>query len=57
MNKVYKIVWNKALGVWVVVSELAKAGKKSSKVTVVGGILVLSAVQLSHAEMAITDSC
>ncbi|WP_312968194.1 ESPR-type extended signal peptide-containing protein [Acinetobacter gerneri] len=56
MNKVYKIVWNKALGVWVVVSELAKAGKKSSKVTVVGGILVLSAVQLSHAEMAITDS-
>ncbi|MFV5514648.1 ESPR-type extended signal peptide-containing protein [Acinetobacter gerneri] len=56
MNKVYKIVWNKALGVWVVVSELAKAGKKSSKVTVVGGILVLSAVQLSHAEMVITDS-
>ncbi|WP_354676254.1 ESPR domain-containing protein [Citrobacter portucalensis] len=26
MNKVYSIIWNAALGIWVVVSELTKEG-------------------------------
>ncbi|WP_218659677.1 ESPR domain-containing protein, partial [Citrobacter portucalensis] len=30
MNKVYSIIWNAALGIWVVVSELTKGKKKSS---------------------------
>ncbi|MFV5368814.1 ESPR-type extended signal peptide-containing protein, partial [Acinetobacter junii] len=30
MNKVYKVVWNASLGIWVAVSELAKGKTKSS---------------------------
>ncbi|WET39597.1 autotransporter outer membrane beta-barrel domain-containing protein [Citrobacter enshiensis] len=30
MNKVYSIIWNAALGLWVVVSELSRGKKKSS---------------------------
>ena len=29
MNKVYKVVWNASLGIWVAVSELAKGKTKS----------------------------
>ncbi|ENW02548.1 ESPR-type extended signal peptide-containing protein, partial [Acinetobacter beijerinckii] len=31
MNKVYKVVWNASLGVWVAVSELAKSKTKNSQ--------------------------
>ena len=37
MNKVYKVVWNASLGVWVAVSELAKSKTKNSQ-GVVGDI-------------------
>ncbi|MDR7017696.1 ESPR-type extended signal peptide-containing protein, partial [Acinetobacter sp. 3657] len=33
MNKVYKVVWNASLGVWVAVSELAKSKTKNSGVS------------------------
>lgn len=29
MNKVYSIIWNAALGIWVVVSELTRGKKKA----------------------------
>ena len=35
MNKVYKVIWNVALGTWLAVSELAKGKVKSSRSTVV----------------------
>ncbi len=35
MNKVYKVIWNVALGTWLAVSELAKGKVKSSSATVV----------------------
>ena len=35
MNKVYKVIWNVALGTWLAVSELAKGKVKSSSSTVV----------------------
>lgn len=48
MNKVYSIIWNAALGIWVVVSELSKGKKKSrSRKTVA----VLAAGVLSGASM------
>ncbi|WP_307880208.1 ESPR domain-containing protein [Acinetobacter seifertii] len=31
MNKIYKVVWNASLSIWVVVSELVKGKTKSSK--------------------------
>ena len=34
MNKVYRVIWNASLGVWVAVSELAKSNKKRSAQTV-----------------------
>ncbi|QHI20262.1 hypothetical protein AhaeAN3_09950 [Acinetobacter haemolyticus] len=33
MNKVYKVVWNASLGVWVAVSEIAKGNTKSKSKT------------------------
>ncbi|QIO10243.1 ESPR-type extended signal peptide-containing protein [Acinetobacter lanii] len=37
MNKIYKVIWNAALGTWVAVSELAKGKTKSSKVKAIVG--------------------
>ncbi|MDT0638614.1 autotransporter outer membrane beta-barrel domain-containing protein [Citrobacter werkmanii] len=48
MNKVYSIIWNAALGIWVVVSELTKRKKKSSSRKTVA---VLAAGALSGASM------
>ncbi|SUX75026.1 Type V secretory pathway, adhesin AidA [Citrobacter freundii] len=48
MNKVYSIIWNAALGIWVVVSELTKGKKKSSSRKTVA---VLAASALSAASM------
>ena len=48
MNKVYSIIWNAALGIWVVVSELTKGRKKSSSRKTVA---VLAASALSGASM------
>ncbi|XEI61095.1 ESPR domain-containing protein [Citrobacter portucalensis] len=51
MNKVYSIIWNAALGIWVVVSELTKGKKKSSSRKTVA---VLAAGALSAASMQVT---
>lgn len=48
MNKVYSIIWNAVLGIWVVVSELTKGKKKSSSRKTVA---VLAAGALSGASM------
>lgn len=48
MNKVYSIIWNAVLGIWVVVSELTKGKKKSSSRKTVA---VLAAGALSAASM------
>ncbi|HGY3716309.1 TPA: autotransporter outer membrane beta-barrel domain-containing protein [Citrobacter gillenii] len=48
MNKVYSIIWNAVLGIWVVVSELTKGKKKSSSRKAVA---VLAAGALSGASM------
>ena len=50
MNKVYSIIWNAALGIWVVVSELTKGKKKSSSRKTVA---VLAAVALDNVGMNI----
>lgn len=42
MNKVYKLVWNATLKAWVVVSELAKGHKKSSKTLVIASITAIT---------------
>ncbi|MGB5886281.1 MAG: ESPR domain-containing protein [Acinetobacter venetianus] len=47
MNKVYKVVWNAALGIWVAVSELAKGKtKKASKAQAVA-VAIFGAVSFS----------
>ncbi|NKD25471.1 autotransporter outer membrane beta-barrel domain-containing protein [Citrobacter freundii] len=51
MNKVYSIIWNAALGIWVVVSELTKGKKKSSSRKTVA---VLAAGALSAASMQVS---
>lgn len=51
MNKVYSIIWNAALGIWVVVSELTKGKKKSSSRKTVA---VLAAGALSGASMMVS---
>ncbi len=38
MNKIYKSIWNAALGAWVAVSEIAKSSGKSSGSSVSGGL-------------------
>lgn len=48
MNKIYRIIWNASLGLWVVVSELTKGKKKSSSRKT---IAVLVAGALSAASM------
>ncbi|MEB2756774.1 autotransporter outer membrane beta-barrel domain-containing protein [Citrobacter freundii] len=48
MNKVYSIIWNAALGIWVVVSELTKGKKKSSSRK---NVAVLAAGALSGASL------
>ena len=48
MNKVYSIIWNAVLGIWVVVSELTKGKKKSSSRKTVA---VLAAGALSATSM------
>lgn len=44
MNKNYRVVWNQALGTWVVTSELAKSKTKTSKTK---SIVMAAAVALS----------
>ncbi|EPJ3205953.1 autotransporter outer membrane beta-barrel domain-containing protein [Citrobacter freundii] len=51
MNKVYSIIWNAALGIWVVVSELTRGKKKSSSRKTVA---VLAASALSGATMMVS---
>lgn len=43
MNKVYKLVWNASLGIWVAVSELAKSRTKSKRLKIVVGSLIIHA--------------
>ncbi len=43
MNKVYKLVWNASLGIWVAVSELAKSRTKSKRLKMVVGSLIIHA--------------
>lgn len=53
MNKVYSIIWNAALGIWVVVSELTRGKKKSSSRKT---IAVLAATALIGASpLAVAD--
>lgn len=49
MNKVYKVVWNASLGIWVAVSEIAKGKtKKATKVQTVGiAVAIIGAVSFS----------
>lgn len=42
MNKIYKVIWNATLGIWVAVSEVAKGKTKSSKVTKIMGAATVS---------------
>ncbi|WP_080684252.1 ESPR domain-containing protein [Acinetobacter nosocomialis] len=31
MNKIYKVIWNASLGIWVAVSEIAKGHSKTRR--------------------------
>lgn len=48
MNRVYRLLWNNALGMWIPVSELSKsAGKKSSKISsLICPTLILTGISL-----------
>ncbi|WP_323052801.1 ESPR domain-containing protein [Acinetobacter sp. WCHAc060025] len=35
VNKIYRVIWNTSLGIWMAVSELAKSNTKSKSQTVV----------------------
>ncbi|WP_268812340.1 ESPR-type extended signal peptide-containing protein, partial [Acinetobacter junii] len=50
MNKVYKVVWNASLGIWVAVSELAKGKVKGSNGKVGGISTVEESNEKSHSE-------
>ncbi|MGR6621120.1 ESPR-type extended signal peptide-containing protein [Acinetobacter junii] len=59
MNKVYKVVWNASLGIWVAVSEIAKGNTKSkSKTVTVGSVVVaiIGAVTFSPNAMGATGT-
>lgn len=59
MNKVYKVVWNASLGVWVAVSEIVKGKTKTkSKAVSVGGIAlaIIGTVTFSPNVMAATGT-
>lgn len=54
MNKVYSIIWNAALGIWVVVSELTRGKKKSSSrktVAVLAAAALMSTSPLMAADV------
>lgn len=40
MNKIYRIIWNKALNAWVVVAEIARAQGKSTSKTVLSTVIL-----------------
>ncbi|USA51290.1 ESPR-type extended signal peptide-containing protein [Acinetobacter sp. C26G] len=42
MNKVYKLVWNASIGVWVAVSELAKSKVKSKTIKVSAAVILVN---------------
>ncbi|MEQ1251711.1 beta strand repeat-containing protein, partial [Acinetobacter junii] len=44
MNKVYKVVWNASIGIWVAVSEIAKGNTKSKSKTVTVGSVVVAII-------------
>ncbi|WP_423855547.1 ESPR domain-containing protein [Acinetobacter guillouiae] len=52
MNKVYKLVWNTAIGSWVVVSEIVKGNKKSKINKIVKGSMFLLFIVNSNAILA-----
>lgn len=52
MNKVYKLVWNTAIGSWVVVSEIVKGNKKSKINKIVKGSMFLLFTVNSNAILA-----
>ncbi|WDU49331.1 YadA-like family protein [Taylorella equigenitalis] len=61
MNRVFKSKFNKKLGAWVAVSELARGFSKNSKIAVVGVALVATAgiadaKQTINEEVEVTDS-
>ncbi len=48
MNKIYRLIWNDVLGIWVTASELSKArGKRSSGNNIKNKILVIHLVKLN----------
>ncbi|WP_308184475.1 ESPR domain-containing protein, partial [Neisseria polysaccharea] len=54
MNRVYKVVFNHALGAWVAVSELTKSHKKRASATV--AIAVLATLLSATAQASETAS-
>nr|WP_153879367.1 autotransporter outer membrane beta-barrel domain-containing protein [Citrobacter freundii] len=52
MNKVYSIIWNAVLGIWVVVSELTKGKKKSSSRKAVAVLAATTLLSTSPLVMA-----
>lgn len=54
MNKIYSIVWNATLGLWVVASELSKGKKKSSARK--KGLLVVSSLLTTASFSAVADT-
>ncbi|WP_269915136.1 ESPR-type extended signal peptide-containing protein [Acinetobacter sp. HY1485] len=59
MNKVYRIVWNSSLGVWVVASELVKSQKKSTRAIVTAistvAMITFSVNAFANPEVALGD--
>ena len=55
MNKIYRVIWNDALGLWAVASELGRGHARST--TAAQGVAVLAASLLSMAALPAAAAC
>ncbi|MEF7249309.1 autotransporter outer membrane beta-barrel domain-containing protein [Escherichia coli] len=59
MNKIYKLVWNAAMGCWSVASELARKGKTNRgtrRLIIASGLMVVSGTTLAECPPGINSS-
>lgn len=57
MNKIYRVIWNKSLGVWIAVSEIAKSKTKSNgRSSIVASGVVAAMVSFSPLAFAETGN-
>ncbi|EGD4412628.1 autotransporter, partial [Escherichia coli] len=48
MNKIYSVVWNSALGIWTVASELTRGKKKSNSRKTLAAMTAMTLLSMPH---------